>query len=246
MCSRNARRHHFFFFFLFLPAKTTSRFFPAGGSFSVNTNTGAVTVLCWLVASFYSFACQTNLSGVPSQGQCWERIKTVKMATVTGSWHSLHLGMMSTFDIVWPCPKIIIPQLNSTQAEAAPGYESPAPPTFFPIYSWLSSLFLLPSPWLFIHVLSFYYLFLFSPPSIHWYFAPSSAPCYSLSPCLSAINPLCSSGLNQASSAAATILVSFIYFSFTLYPLSLLLYPSISLHVSAFSLLSTYFCLLLH
>lgn len=36
------------------------------------------------------------------------------MATVTGSWHSLYLGMMSTFDIVWPCPEIIIPQLNST------------------------------------------------------------------------------------------------------------------------------------
>lgn len=66
------------------------------------------------------FACQTNLTGVPSQGQCWERIKTVKMATVTGSWHSLHLGMMSTFDILRPCPKIIIPQLNSIASFCSP------------------------------------------------------------------------------------------------------------------------------
>lgn len=54
------------------------------------------------------FVCQTNLTGVPSQGRSWECIKTV-----TGAWHSLHLGMMSTFDIVRPCPEIIIPQLNS-------------------------------------------------------------------------------------------------------------------------------------
>lgn len=104
----------------FLLAKTVSRFFPFGGSHSVNTNTGTVTVVCWSVASFSAVGCQTNLTGVPSQGQCWERIKTVKMATVTGSWHSLYLGMMSTFDIVWPCPEIIIPQLNSTARHRSP------------------------------------------------------------------------------------------------------------------------------
>lgn len=54
------------------------------------------------------------------QGQCWECIKTVKMATVTGSWHSLYLGMMSTFDILQPCPKIIIPQLNSIASCCSP------------------------------------------------------------------------------------------------------------------------------
>lgn len=104
----------------FLLAKTVSRFFPFGGSHSVNTNTGTVTVVCWSVASFSAVGCQTNLTGVPSQGQCWERIETVKMATVTGSWHSLYLGMMSTFDIVWPCPEIIIPQLNSTARHRSP------------------------------------------------------------------------------------------------------------------------------
>ncbi len=42
------------------------------------------------------------------------------MATVTSSWHSLHLGMMSTFDILRPCPKIIISPLNSIASCCSP------------------------------------------------------------------------------------------------------------------------------
>lgn len=119
------------------------------------------------------FACQTNLTGVPSQGQRWECIKTVKMATVTGSWHSLHLGMMSTFDIPPPCPKIIIPQLNSIARLLQPLVMNILhhPPTSFSIYTWLSSLSLLLSVWLFVHLPTFLFILSFS--SAHH---PSSYP----------------------------------------------------------------------
>lgn len=50
-----------------------------------------------------------------------------------------------------------------------------------------------------------------------------------------AISPPCSSCLNQASSAEATILLSFIYVPLALYPLSLLLHPSIRLYVGSLS-----------
>lgn len=176
----------------------------------------------WSLRSIH-FACQTNLTGVPSQCQYRERIKTVKMATVTGSWQSRHLGMMSTFDILRPCPKIIIPQLDSIASRC--------------------------SPWLWIS----WTTHLFS--NLHLTFI-SISPCLSLSgfsssffpftlSLSSAINPPCSSWLNQATSATATILLSFLYFSLTLYSLSLLLFPSICLYVSSFSLLSTCSCHLL-
>lgn len=68
-----------------------------------------------LVRRFVLFTrrCQTNLSGVPSPGQRWECIKTVKMAAVTGSWHPLHLVMMTKYDIPPFCPKMIISPLKS-------------------------------------------------------------------------------------------------------------------------------------
>lgn len=193
----------------FLLAKTASWFFPFGGSHSVNTNTGTVTVICWSVAPFSAVGCQTNLTGVPSQGQCWERIKTVKMATVTGSWHSLYLGMMSTFDIVWPCPEIVIPQLNSTaRHRSPPGNEYLAQATFFPIYTWLSSLFLLLAPWLFIRALELFSILSFSSarcPSSDIP-APSSAPAIIRLPvsAISSLLFLASSGLYSCSHNLST------------------------------------------
>lgn len=130
------------------------------------------------------FACQDNLTGVPSQGQHWECIKTVKMATVTGSWHSLHLGMMSTFDILPPCPKIIIPQLNSTARLLQPLVMNILhhPPTSFSIYTWLSSLSPLLSVCLFIHLSRPSFLFSLSHQlTIHPSSASSPAPSDSLS-----------------------------------------------------------------
>lgn len=148
------------------------------------------------------------------------------MATVTGSWHSLHLGMMSTFDILPPCPKIIIPQLNSTARLLQPLVMNilHQPPTSFSIYTWLSSLSPLLSVWLFIHLPkpSFYSLFPISPPSIQLSPASSSAPSAPLSHQIQSA-PVALLGWIETLQAAAAILVSFIYFS--LYSLSPLLYP---------------------
>lgn len=133
----------------------------------------------WSLGSV-QFACQTDLTGVPSQGQCWERLKTVKMATVTGSWHSLHLGMMSTFDILWPFPKIIIPAqhrrlllqvLVMNILHHPPPFQST--PDFHLCLS--SSLFL----WLFLHLPKMLFSLSFSS-AHHPSSAPSSAPFYSL------------------------------------------------------------------
>lgn len=171
------------------------------------------------------FACQNNLTGVPSQGQHWECIKTVKMATVTGSWHSLHLGMMSTFDILPPCPKIIIPQLNSTARLLQPLVMNILhhPPTSFSIYTWLSSLSPLLSVCLFIHLPRPSFLFSLSHQlAIHPSSASSPAPSDPLSHQIQSalFAPL---GWIRTLQAAASILISFIYFS--LYSLSPLLYP---------------------
>lgn len=154
------------------------------------------------------------------------------MATVTGSWHSLHLGMMSTFDIVWPCPKIIIPLHNSVASCCSPpGYEYPAPPTSSPIYSWLSSLSLRLLDYSFIHsstdLLSFFPLLLFSPPSIQLSSAPS---CDSRSLWCNQPSSLFmpESGLFSWSHNSAVVHLA-------LYSLSLPLHPSIRLYVGSLS-----------
>lgn len=162
------------------------------------------------------------------------------MATVTGSWHSPHLWMMSTFDIPSPCPEIIIPQLKSIVGQLQPLVKSILyhTPTSFSIYTWFSSLPPLLSVWLFIHPpqLSFYSFFLFSilPDTLFFFICTYW---FSFYLCLSnAISSPCSSWLNQASSAADTTLVSFIYFSLTLYSLSpLRSLPNLSLCMSALS-----------
>lgn len=84
-----------------------------------------------LVARFILFTrrCQTNLSRVPSLGQLWECIKTVKMAAVTGSWHSLHLGMVSKYDIPAFCPKVVIWPLKHATGPLQLLYGYHAPPT---------------------------------------------------------------------------------------------------------------------
>lgn len=89
----------------FFPDKPQSKCFPFDGSHSANQLWHADSHP--LVGRFIVFTrrCLTNLSGVPSVGQRWECIKTVKMAAVTGSWHSLHLGMMSKYDIAAFCSK---------------------------------------------------------------------------------------------------------------------------------------------
>lgn len=183
-----------------------------------------------LLLRFIQFACQTNLAGVPSQGRCCECIKTVKMATVTYSWHFLHLGMISTFDILQACPKIIILQLNTTASCCSPWLWisctthllSNLHLTFIfvslPLFPGYSSIFS-----------SFPQLHLSLQPTIHPAVLGSFIylPPFSFPPSLSgAISSLCSSRLNQASSAAATILVSFIYIRLTLRSLSLLFFST--------------------
>lgn len=91
--------------FLCSPDETQSKCYPFGGSHSANKLWHADSHP--LAGRFTLFArrCLTNLSGVPSVGQSWECIKTVKMAAVTVVWHSLHLGVMSEYDIAAFCPK---------------------------------------------------------------------------------------------------------------------------------------------
>lgn len=114
--------------FWFVPDKNTAWMVPVWWQpFSQHKHWHADSRL--LVRRFVLFTrrCQTNLSGVPSPGQRWDCIKTVKMAAVTGSWHSLHLVMMSKYDIPPFCPKMIISPLKSaTSAAAAYEYHSPA------------------------------------------------------------------------------------------------------------------------
>lgn len=119
-----------------------------------------------LVARFILFTrhCQTNLSRVPSLGQLWECIKSVKMAALTGSWHSLHLGMVSKYDIPPFCPKVIIFLLKPATGPLQLLYGYHAPPTgllcnlhqtlvfaatFFSLLSlsWIHRLSLLCSSW---------------------------------------------------------------------------------------------------
>lgn len=114
-------------------------------------------------------------------------------------------------------------------AVAAPGYEYPAPPTSFPIYTWLSSLSLLTLS-LALHSstqVSFYSLFLYSPPSIWLSSAPSSALCYSLSPCLSPVQSALLGLLGWFRPLQRQPQSWYHLSTFTLYSLSLLLYPYI-------------------
>lgn len=123
-------------------------------------------------------------------------------------------------------------------AVAASGYEYPAPPTSFPIYTLLSSLSLLLSLWRFIY-LSFFLLFL----SLQLSSASSSAPCY--------CHPLCSSQCNQPSLLflAKSDLFSYShnseisYLPFTHSPFHFSCSLPICLYVSS---LSTYSCHRLH
>lgn len=88
------------------------------------------------------------------------------MATRTSSWHSLHLGMMSTFDILRPCPKIIISPLNSIASCCSPWLWISCTTH---LLSNLHLTFISLSPFLSLAFhssirLSFYSLFLFIPP----------------------------------------------------------------------------------
>lgn len=152
-----------------------SKCFPFGGSYSVNTNTGTATGVCWLVASFYSVGFARVISlGFHHRASAESASKLWKWPTVTGFWHSLHLGMMSTFDILALCPKIIIiPQLSSSAGPLQLWVMNILhhPPFSFSIYTWLSSLSPLPSVWLFIHLPTFLLILSFS--SAHH---PSSHP----------------------------------------------------------------------
>lgn len=206
---------------------------PFGGNYSVDTNAGTATVICWFVRFVpFSWLARLISLGFHHRTGAESASKTVKMATVTGSWHSLHLGMMSTFDIVWPCPKIIIPLHNSVASCCSPpGYEYPAPPTSSPIYSWLSSLSLRLLDYSFIHsstdLLSFFPLLLSSPPSIQLSSAPS---CDSRSLWCNQPSSLFmpESGLFSWSHNSAIIHLA-------LYSLSLPLHPSIRLYVGSLS-----------
>lgn len=119
----------------FFPDKPQSKCFPFDGSHSANQLWHADSHP--LVGRFIVFTrrCLTNLSGVPSVGQRWECIKTVKMAAVTSSWHSLHLGMMSKYDIAAFCSKRKkkknhhFAAQTRHRASAAAACECHAPPT---------------------------------------------------------------------------------------------------------------------
>lgn len=97
-------------------------------------------LVCCIV--LFTRRCQTNLSGVPSLGQRWECIKSVKMATVTSSWHSLHLVMMSKYDVPPICPEIIISPLKSATGPLQLPLMNitPHPAASFAIYTRLWSL----------------------------------------------------------------------------------------------------------
>lgn len=205
-----------------------------------------------LLLRFIQFACQTNLTGVPSQGRCWECIKTVKMATVTYSWHFLHLGMISTFDILQACPKIIILQLDTVASCCSPLVMNilhhPPPFQSAPDFHLCLSSSL---PWLFIHLLKF--LSIPSSSSAHhlpsFPLAPSSTCRYSLSLCLSLwCNQLCLLSSAEPGLFSCSHDSGVIYLHSTHSPVPFLFFssPHICLYVSCFSLLSTYSCHLLH
>lgn len=129
--------------FWFVPDKNTAWMVPIWWQpFSQHKHWHADSHL--LVRRFVPFTrrCQTNLSGVPSLGQRWECIKTVKMAAVTGSWHSLHLVMMSKYDIPPFCPQIIISPLKSATGPLQLPLMNitPQPAASFAIYTRLWSL----------------------------------------------------------------------------------------------------------
>lgn len=74
-------------YFFPLP-KQCLAFIPTGGSSSVSTNMAQRQSSADLLLRSTRFVCQTDLTRVPSQGQSQsqEHIKTVKMATLTGSY----------------------------------------------------------------------------------------------------------------------------------------------------------------
>lgn len=142
------------------------------------------------------------------------------MAAVTGSWHSLHLGMMSKYDIAAFCKKnknkSSFGHSNPPRASAAAACEYHAPPIrlrcnldLILVFAATSILLFLPlDPWI-------PFVSTGSP-----FFAGSHLFC-------------CST------------LLSFIYFSLFI-PFHLFCSQSICLHVSSVSLLSKYSCQLLH
>ena len=224
------------------PAKTTSNCVPFGGSHSVNTLARSQSSAGWSLR-FVHFTCQTYLTGAPSLGRCWECIKTVKMATVTHSWHSLHLGMISTFHKARACPKIIIPQ---------PSYIASCCSLWLSgtthLLSNLHLTFIPDSPPLglsqaFLPISSGFSLFSLSlKPTIHLaapllHLLPAILFFSCLPPVPSALN---SPWLNQASSATITILVWFMYFPILFYP-----FLCFSTHLSVYMSALSPFCQLI-
>lgn len=176
--------------------------------------------------TLFTRRCLTNLSGVPSVGQHWECIRTVKMAAVTGSWHSLHLGMMSKYDIAAFCPKKQKKKKHNFAAQirhgasAAAACECHAPPTRF-----CCNLHL-------ILVVAATSVPVFLPLDPQIPFVSTGSTFFAL---LGRIRPLLQP---QSCYHSSTFHSSF--------PSHLFCSQSICLHVSSVSLLSKYSCQLLH
>lgn len=173
-------------------------------------------------------------AGSASQLWKWLPWQAPGILFILGWWvHLIYCG---------PFQKSLFHSPTLSLAVAGPGYEYPAPPTSFPIYTWLSSLPLLLSLSLF-HYSSIYPRFFSDSLPLQLTIHPAlfcSFICsllFSFSPSFSsAIISPCSSWLYKASSTTASILVSFIYFSLAPHSLPLVPCPSVCLHVISFSI----------
>lgn len=98
--SSNKRRHRFL-----LAARAASKCFPSVAAFHSAQTLARRHSSAGRSARSLRFLCQIYLAGVPSQGRCWEPIKTVE----TPLWRAPGVlcvwGMMGTFDILQRRPE---------------------------------------------------------------------------------------------------------------------------------------------
>lgn len=100
--------------FFSLP-KQCLAFIPIGGSSSVSTNTGAATVICWFVASFYSvclpdWSHQGSITGPEPEPRAHQDCENAYPDRLLVFFP---FGEGDDDEYIWNCPKIFIPQLKS-------------------------------------------------------------------------------------------------------------------------------------